>query len=1231
MIKHKNSSPVLLLATFLSVSFISCNSNSGSIPFPEQELGYSQPVTEPLHFSAEKKLTWDTARKGGVRPVIRKLDLEALPSIPYDSTGFKPFAKPPEEVSFDFNRLPDTTITLDSLPSKSLQFKTFVLAPPARVKTVSPSAQKGNPLSIFDFGPRHNLPALFVTSLLKDRNGMMWIGSQEGLFRYDGEHIQTYIAASSGLFVAGMAEDDQGRIWFIDQRRIGMIDPRKGVISYSGLITVPINNLSKIIKDKSGRIWISRTNGSDVIIIDPAAQTFKSLARSNGLSDLTGANDIAEDDNGYIWITTPFGGVSILNPATNKIKYLEKSTGLAKDSLRAITKDKAGTMWIATAGGGVEAIDLKRGKIKHYNESQGLRKTFTGDISSDDKGRIWIGKNQGVDVLDPENGRNRFIDDTRGLGAKWVASCTLDNKNRMWVATIGGLNIIDQNAETVNPIGATQAISLLEDTVGNLWVATQSGVAILDAKTKVLRRLNESNGLGNDFVQSFVKFNQQMWVTTNGGLDIIDPIQKTIEHIGQKEGLVNDTTYVVYQDKTGNIWLTGPSNGVNLVDAAKQTILHTDVAGGLSDNNIQDVKQDEEGQVWVAGNTGGVNVIDLKRGTVKYLNSQPGLKDTCSKMMVVDQYGRIWIGTDKGIYVADKKQGTMTAITTKQGLASNKVLSLQEYKGSVIAGTNNKVSIITAPPPAYAGMAIADTTNDPKANGWKIGILDRSEGLIRENVNAWSTDAVTSKGQFLWGDNGIAIINEIKPANDYASTYVTGMNVMNRPQYFLNKPSIKENDTLRTADTFYVKGQIPVNTGYIQASRVSWDSVSGAYNMPVNLSIPYNQNYIQFQFAQAHSGRQDITWYSYILEGIDKSWSIATTNLATENYLNLPPGTYSFKVRSQGPSGKWSEPAVFNFSISPPWYKTWWAYTLYALLGIGLIRAYIVYRSRQLQKENKLLEEKVSLRTRQLQQSLEDLKATQAQLIQSEKMASLGELTAGIAHEIQNPLNFINNFSEVNSELIAEMKEEIDKGNLAEVKTIANDIAANEQKINHHGKRADGIVKGMLQHSRTGNRQKEPTNINTLADEYLRLAYHGLRAKDKSFNAIMKTDFDESIGDINIISQDIGRVILNLITNAFYAVSEKKKHLANGYEPTVSVITKKINGKVEVVVKDNGNGIPQKVREKIFQPFFTTKPAGEGTGLGLSLSYDIIKAHNGELKVETREGEGSTFSIFLPQ
>jgi two-component system, NtrC family, sensor kinase len=265
----------------------------------------------------------------------------------------------------------------------------------------------------------------------------------------------------------------------------------------------------------------------------------------------------------------------------------------------------------------------------------------------------------------------------------------------------------------------------------------------------------------------------------------------------------------------------------------------------------------------------------------------------------------------------------------------------------------------------------------------------------------------------------------------------------------------------------------------------------------------------------------------------------------------------------------------------------------------------------------------------ELQKTIVELKATQAQLIQSEKMASLGELTAGIAHEIQNPLNFVNNFSEVSNELISEMIDEVKKGNVEDAEAIANDIKQNLEKINHHGKRADAIVKGMLQHSRSSSGTKEPTDINALADEYLRLAYHGLRAKDKSFNATMKTEFDESIGNINITPQDMGRVILNLITNAFYVVNEKQKARVENYEPTVTISTKKTGNKILISVTDNGSGIPEHIKEKIFQPFFTTKPTGQGTGLGLSLSYDIVKAHGGELKVETRNDEGTTFIILL--
>ena len=295
-----------------------------------------------------------------------------------------------------------------------------------------------------------------------------------------------------------------------------------------------------------------------------------------------------------------------------------------------------------------------------------------------------------------------------------------------------------------------------------------------------------------------------------------------------------------------------------------------------------------------------------------------------------------------------------------------------------------------------------------------------------------------------------------------------------------------------------------------------------------------------------------------------------------------------------------------------------------AFLSTVFIAFILIRNNRQKQKVNTVLEA-----------TLSNLRSTQSQLIQSEKMASLGELTAGIAHEIQNPLNFVNNFSEVNNELIEEADQEVEKGNISGLKVILNDIKQNEQKINLHGKRADAIVKGMLQHSRSSSGTKELTDINALADEYLRLSYHGFRAKDKSFNAKFETDFDPSIGKLNVVPQDIGRALLNLINNAFYAVSvkassDKSATSGGNYEPTVMISTKKSANSVFIRVRDNGIGIPQIVLDKIFQPFFTTKPTGQGTGLGLSLSYDIVKAHGGELKVETKEGESSEFIILLP-
>jgi two-component system, NtrC family, sensor kinase len=317
-----------------------------------------------------------------------------------------------------------------------------------------------------------------------------------------------------------------------------------------------------------------------------------------------------------------------------------------------------------------------------------------------------------------------------------------------------------------------------------------------------------------------------------------------------------------------------------------------------------------------------------------------------------------------------------------------------------------------------------------------------------------------------------------------------------------------------------------------------------------------------------------------------------------------------------------------------------------ALLGslftLTVIAFLLFINNRTRKKANEKLQKQkveIELQKSNVEQTLTELKSTQSQLIQSEKMASLGELTAGIAHEIQNPLNFVNNFSELSNELLHEMKDELAKGNTEIVPELADNIIGNLEKINHHGKRADAIVKGMLQHSRTSNGQKEPTDINALADEYLRLSYHGLRAKDKTFNAEYKTDFEPNLPKINIVPQDIGRVLLNLINNAFYAVHITTQHAAwlaetpqdyPDYKPMLVVSTKNTGTHVEIRVKDNGPGIPSEIKDKIFQPFFTTKPTGQGTGLGLSLSYDIVKAHGGEIEVESKTNRGTEFKVTLP-
>ncbi len=575
--------------------------------------------------------------------------------------------------------------------------------------------------------------------------------------------------------------------------------------------------------------------------------------------------------------------------------------------------------------------------------------------------------------------------------------------------------------------------------------------------------------------------------------------------------------------------------------------------------------------------------------------------------MLEDQQGNLWFGTDYGL----SKLGLRP--TPIEGSADDKL------------------------PAAYTG---GHTYLTPLSYGKSDGL----KGMLFL-PNAVYLD---SKNRLWWGtDKGVSMLD------------------MNQQTTALNPPAV----SLKYLD---------INEQFIDyrniadslAKELVFSGVRAFENYPLNLELAYDKNHLTFHFSAIDWEAPHKIHYSHRMLGLSDTWSNPTQE-AKADYRNLPHGTYTFQIRAIGKSQQWSEPFEYNFTILPPWWQTWWAYVIYALLFLGALRIFSLWRERRLRQEKELLQMKVEERTGELKQSLEDLKSTQAQLIQSEKMASLGELTAGIAHEIQNPLNFVNNFSELNRELIAELKEEVEKGDLEEVKLVANDIETNEEKINHHGKRAAEIVKSMLQHSRTGTGEKEPTDINQLAAEYLRLSYHGLRAKDKSFNADFKFEADQNLPKVNVVPQDIGRVLLNLINNAFQASTERSERtgsdqyvsteLENKYpthversgegtknvtlrapqrdSPLVIVSTKAIppskGGQgdfdtIQITVSDNGPGIPDDIKDKIFQPFFTTKPTGQGTGLGLSLSYDIVKAHGGELKVELREEEGSKFIIQLP-
>jgi len=1089
-----------------------------------------------------------------------------------------------------------------------------------------------------------------VVSMVQDKYGYMWFADQTNscLARYDGYHMKVYRndpadtnSVNTKTFEC-IAADLSGNIWLPVPGGLDKFDFATNKFIHYRLPAGEDNFGSCMLIDRDGVIW---GGGNGLESFDPATGKFKHYVYSDKDNSTLSSNivrSLYEDKAGVLWVGTGMewyrnskeGGLNKFNKETGTFtRYVHDSknpNSLIGNKVRAIFEDSKGNFWVGTDSNGLHLMNRSTGTFERFTYNPLQPEKFSTPpvknihgfyhitfITEDVLGKIWIGTySDGLICYNPETKKmNRFTSDDKKrpngytVNSTWAAYTSKDNV--LWISNENSeLFRIDPFQTGFTEVKMDVTVNyFLEDSSGNLWLTTQGkGLIIENTKTgdkKVFSHnatdsFSISSNVGNSLRQ---RPDGQVWVSTWNGTNLFNP------QTGNFKRNFYHATATNYNFALGVIDVFETKNETYFGLIGKLAVKNNNT-GAITyyENNPGDTNSiaqgfpvrfldKGDGNIWM-------NVSHTEAGALDLFNiATKKFKHYLKGLIVFDIFKssdrKMWVGTSRGLYYRNDSLDSFIQVGPEGSeFRKTRVKSMTEDADQNIWGVSS-LGIFKFTP----------DKNELQIYGDKFGTFDVGSLPYTPSYTSLSGELYFSNPHGYYKCFPNKVFNSVSPKILITDFKIDGNSIMDYKKEILNEP--------------------------LEDAK--------------EITLRHNQNKILIDFAAIHFTEPENNIHQYILENFEKEWRDVSDE-KTAYYLNLPPGHYVFRVKATSAYGVSSEKSI-KIIVLPPWWQTWWAYTIYLVLLALAIGGFIKWRTSVLQQEKDILENKVALRTKELKEekdivesTLTELKSTQAQLIQSEKMASLGELTAGIAHEIQNPLNFVNNFSEVSTELIKEMVEEVDKGNTEEVKAIAIDLIQNLEKINHHGKRAGDIVKGMLQHSRSSSGVKEPTDINALCDEYLRLTFHGLRAKDKNFNATIKTDFDNSIGKINIIPQDIGRVILNLLNNAFYVVNEKKKspHPLKGssetYEPTVTVTTRRLSsplasgdgGKVEIRVTDNGNGIPQKVLDKIFQPFFTTKPTGQGTGLGLSLAYDIIKAHGGEIKVETKESEGTTFIIQLP-
>jgi len=1060
------------------------------------------------------------------------------------------------------------------------------------------NSSKGLP-SITTYLPRDYKGHNQIWNIIQDERGFMYFGTSAGIIEYDGVNWTKlkFPKTSSTISNRAFHKDAEGRIFYGALGDLGYFDLDKfGNTKMVSLIDF-IPEEYKVFNDvwtihQAGKILYFQTR--DMIFV---------FDISNGLD--APKVDVWTPDTGFMYAFYENGEyivhqqeLGLFKLIGNKLELIPGSEFLGMERVQVLlpypieNSDSKGLL-IGMFEGGMYLYDGKDFKLfptEGYN-TEGATRLYKGLIHPD--GRYILGfAGAGVKIIE-KNGEVQYsFNNTTGITDESVYAVFLDNAGMLWIGTENGIAKIEISSPltrfSISKSSNTNIISL--NSLGNdLYLGTPIEVLKLDHKDGLIKSVP-----GVPFSQIFrmARDGKDLLIATEGLVAIRDEKVITIkESIGGNFQLLDILVSKYYPD----LMFCSGAFGISIL---KRVIVSGEEEGweylgdiaGIS-KDIYNLVEDEDGVIW--GGTQAEVVYKIKLGItaskeynlnstkVELIGPEQGLKNAPGSVSKIRD--KVYFPTTEGFFTINKttnqfeRDSVFSFSDEKVELSVENSLLIEDNLGRVLVmfGNEKKLAI-------------------PQSDGSYI-LEDYPINLFTgEIITAFFSESDSTI--WLGSDEGLIRIDGEKKSQEdknfsiYITEVLAGKDTLSRtPQ--LNKNSIPERD--------------------------------------------FKNNSIRFGFASPFFEQEQRTVYQTFLEGFEEDWSLWGENTFKE-YTNLSPGNYTFHVRAKNIYNNVSEEETFKFIILSPWYATWWAYLLYVLLVILIITAIVKWRSRKLKAENRILEERVEERTAQLEKSITDLKSTQAQLIQSEKMASLGELTAGIAHEIQNPLNFVNNFSEVNKELVEEAIEELEKGDLEETKSILRDLGGNSDKINHHGKRADAIVKGMLAHSRSSSGERTPTDLNALADEYLRLSYHGLRAKDKSFNADFKTDFDPTLPKVNVVPQDMGRVLLNLINNAFQACA-LEGHTERSRSAIVTLTTKNLGDKIQITVSDNGPGIPDSIKDKIFQPFFTTKPTGQGTGLGLSLSYDIIKAHGGELKVESlpageagKEGSGSKFIIILP-